>query len=158
MIYFVQAQNDSGAIKIGTSEHVRKRMRHLALELSFPIRVLATVEGGHDKERELHGRFAHHRVYDEWFMPADELLAFIRDEAQPWDNEGWVAKRPGPKPNPPGTLVRVTDEFADALRDASSFEKLSMAEYATVHLLPIVQRRFKDAVVKKAKRMEEEGK
>lgn len=61
------------------------------------------------------------------------------------------------KPKRYGTLIRVTDEFADAMRTASSFENVSIAEYATLHLLPIVQKRYRDALIKKAKKMEEEG-
>jgi hypothetical protein len=53
-----------------------------------------------------------------------------------------------------GTLIRVSDEFAEVIRTASSFEKLSIAEYATMHLLQVVQKRYKEAVVREAKRME----
>ena len=58
-----------------------------------------------------------------------------------------------------GTLVRVSDEFAKALSDATKFEGSSVAEFADAHLLPIVRKRYRDAVLKEAKRMEEsEGK
>jgi hypothetical protein len=60
----------------------------------------------------------------------------------------------GEKPRRYGTLIRVTDEFAQALRRASSFEKVSMAEYAATHLLPVVERRYRDAVLKEARRIE----
>jgi hypothetical protein len=53
-----------------------------------------------------------------------------------------------------GTLIRVSDEFAQAIRDAASFEKLSISEFANNHLLAVVQKRYRDAVVKEAKRME----
>jgi hypothetical protein len=53
-----------------------------------------------------------------------------------------------------GTLVRVSDEFAEALRDVVSFEKTSIAEYADAHLLPIVRKRYRDAVIKKARNLE----
>lgn len=52
-----------------------------------------------------------------------------------------------------GTLIRVSDEFADAIREASSFEKVSMREFADAHLLPVVRKRYRDAVLKEAKRI-----
>lgn len=54
-----------------------------------------------------------------------------------------------------GTLIRVSDVFAEAIGRASSFEKMSVAEYANAHLLPIVEKLFKDAVVREARRMED---
>jgi hypothetical protein len=53
-----------------------------------------------------------------------------------------------------GTLIRVSDKFADALRDAASFEKLSIAEFADAHLLAPVEKRYKEAVIKEARRIE----
>ena len=53
-----------------------------------------------------------------------------------------------------GTLIRVSEEFADAMKDAAGFEKVSMADFADAHLLPIVKRRYRDQVVKTARRLE----
>lgn len=55
-----------------------------------------------------------------------------------------------------GTLIRVTDKFAAALREAASFEGLSMAEFATAHLQSVVEKRFRDAIVRKAKQLGDE--
>ena len=63
-------------------------------------------------------------------------------------------KKTGDPPKRYGTLIRVSDEFAEALRDLTSFEKVSVAEFADAHLLPIVRKRYKDAVLREAKRME----
>lgn len=57
-----------------------------------------------------------------------------------------------------GTLIRVSDEFAKALDDATRFEKTSVAKFADQHLLPVVRKRYRDAVLKEAKRMEEGAK
>jgi hypothetical protein len=57
-----------------------------------------------------------------------------------------------------GTLIRVSDEFAAALRDATGFEKSTVAEYADTHLLPVVRKRYRDAVLSTAKRLEGGGK
>jgi hypothetical protein len=53
-----------------------------------------------------------------------------------------------------GTLIRVSDEFAEALKKAAQFELASMAEFANAVLLPIVEKRYRDAVLREAKRME----
>jgi len=53
-----------------------------------------------------------------------------------------------------GSMVRLSDEFAEALSDAAGMEKLSAAKFADAHLLPIVRKRYRDAVLKEAKRLE----
>jgi hypothetical protein len=69
-----------------------------------------------------------------------------------------VAKKkldtPTGKPKRYGTMIRVSDEFAEALRLATGFEQTSVAEFADAHLLPIVKKRYRDAVMKEAKRIE----
>jgi len=57
-----------------------------------------------------------------------------------------------------GTLIRVSDEFAQALSDATRFDKTSVAEFADAHLLPVVRKRYREAVLKEARRMEGGGK
>ena len=53
-----------------------------------------------------------------------------------------------------GTLIRVSDEFAKALRDVTGFEKSTVAEFCDADLLPLVRKRYRDAILKEAKRME----
>jgi hypothetical protein len=67
-----------------------------------------------------------------------------------------VAKKKSTEPEPSkryGTLIRVSDEFADALRQAAAFEGLSQGEFATRHLLAVVEKHYRDAVLKEAKRI-----
>lgn len=52
-----------------------------------------------------------------------------------------------------GTLIRVSDEFADAIRKASALADVSHSEFADDHLLAIVQRIYRDALAKESKRM-----
>lgn len=63
-------------------------------------------------------------------------------------------KRPGGKGKRDSTMVRVSVRFAEALLQAASFEGGSMAEFADAHLLPVVQKRYRDAVIREAKRLE----
>ncbi len=76
MIYF--ALLDSGAIKIGCSDNVRKRREALISTYGSKVEILATMEGNRETEKELHERFSHLRFgATEQFRPAADLLAFI---------------------------------------------------------------------------------
>src|SRR4051794_7611656 len=63
-------------------------------------------------------------------------------------------KKSGTTPKRYGTLIRVSDTFAQALSDATRFEKTSVAEFADAHLLPVVRKRYRESVLKEARRME----
>lgn len=68
-----------------------------------------------------------------------------------------MAKKNGGEPRKPkryGTLTRLSDKLAKALKEAASFEQISIAEYGDIHILPIVEKKYADAVMKKAKRFE----
>lgn len=56
-----------------------------------------------------------------------------------------------------GVMVRVTDEFAAALRDATGVEHMSAAEFCDAYLLPVVRKHYKAAILKRAKGFEEGG-
>src|SRR5262249_53938206 len=55
--------------------------------------VLAVVEGNRPEEKELHERFCHLHQVGEWFEPGDDLLAFVVQEAHPWDGQDDATKR-----------------------------------------------------------------
>ena len=75
MIYLIQAEG-VGHVKIGfvTGNSASGRFAELQVGSSVPLRLLGTLPGGRDKERELHQRFKHARVRGEWFKPSRELL------------------------------------------------------------------------------------
>lgn len=73
-VYFVRCGD---RIKIGYSENVTKRMASLASAFASPLTLLATMPGPPSLERELHAKFAAHRVRGEWFRRAPDLDAFI---------------------------------------------------------------------------------
>lgn len=62
----------SGFIKIGVSNDPQRRAKQLRL------RLLYVRPGNVSDERALHRRFRAARIDREWFMPSDDLLAFIR--------------------------------------------------------------------------------
>lgn len=140
MIYFLQA-SAGGAIKIGTTKCLSQRLGCLRSETGEELRVLAVMDGGRPEEKSLHRRFAHLRIGKyalcEWFDPAGDLLDFITSDGRPWDGTDEVPRRPNS-----GTLIRVSDEFAEAMRTASSFVRLSVAGYADAYLTPVIAERM----------------
>jgi hypothetical protein len=75
-VYFVR-ESGTGAIKIGMSKQLSKRLSELARILPYAIDLLATIDGGREVEWALHNRFDHARIQREWFRPVPELLAYI---------------------------------------------------------------------------------
>jgi hypothetical protein len=56
---------------------VKARLINLATANPYPLKVLATVEGGKNIERSFHDRFADSFHRGEWFRKTPELIAFI---------------------------------------------------------------------------------
>lgn len=77
MIYFIQAEN--GHIKIGFTDGEDANVRLATLQTGSPVllKLLGTIEGTVEHEKDLHRRFAAHRVHGEWFQAIPELLELI---------------------------------------------------------------------------------
>lgn len=73
-VYFVEGPD--GSIKIGHSRNVSRRVKTIQA-LNPTATLLLDLPGGIVAERDLHQRFAKHRLDGEWFRPAPELLALI---------------------------------------------------------------------------------
>ncbi len=56
-----------------------------------------------------------------------------------------------------GTLIRVSDAFAEAIADITGLEKTNAADFADAHLLPVVKKRYREVILKKARAVEEQG-
>ena len=90
MIYFAQDIRKR-LIKIGYSQDVEKRLKHLSLEatrhqthkhrrgerLYHYLRCLWTEPGGVAREKELHQQFANAKKKGEWFAQSDELCEYL---------------------------------------------------------------------------------
>lgn len=78
MLYFALAEG-VGHIKIGFTdgEDAGERLATLQTGSPVPLRLLGTLPGSLEDEKDLHRRFAAHRVTGEWFKPVPELLAII---------------------------------------------------------------------------------
>ncbi len=94
MIYFIQDEA-TFHIKIGFTDG-EPEDRLAALQTGCPSRIvlLASIAGDRTKEKELHARFAAHRVVGEWFNPSPALLTWlfhglISDAQRVSDATGW---------------------------------------------------------------------
>jgi hypothetical protein len=72
------------------------------------------------------------------------------------DGEGYMpAKKTADENKRKGRLVRVSEEFANALDDIVGLEKTSVAAFADAYLLPAVRKRYKDVILQKARKIAE---
>lgn len=80
-IYFV-VESGSGAIKIGVTTNVKKRVISLQRDTPHTVKLLATMRGNFQVESLLHRLFAYARIRGEWFRPVPELLEYIESLPQ----------------------------------------------------------------------------
>jgi T5orf172 domain len=158
VIYF--AALPGGSIKIGTTENIETRLYSLTSHYGTELALLATMPGDRSVEAKIHERFSHLRLgRTEQFRPAADLMAFIGKPLLVGINpdvvEAMAAEKPARKY---GSLIRVSAEFAEALADAARIEKMSAGEFADAHLLAVVRKRYREVLVKEAKRVEGGGK
>lgn len=73
-VYFVGA---AGLIKIGHAKCVNARMSALQCGCPIQLHLALVIDGGRDREQELHDRFRHLRQHGEWFVHRGELAQFI---------------------------------------------------------------------------------
>lgn len=73
-IYFIQSGD---YVKIGYSKNPEKRLKSLQTGNQAPLKLLLVLDGGTDKEAELHERFAELRSRGEWFYHSNDLAHFI---------------------------------------------------------------------------------
>lgn len=71
------AEREDGAIKIGFSSDVMRRVSELRKQTSSTVQLLACYPGDKPDELRLHRTFKSDLIGDEWFRPSEELLAFI---------------------------------------------------------------------------------
>lgn len=78
-VYFIQ-NGDDGAIKIGMTRKLQKRLADLQVNNPIELRILGAIPTNkpRDLERDLHRQFQEFRVSGEWFSPSEKLLDFIK--------------------------------------------------------------------------------
>lgn len=93
VVYFVQAGDENGPVKIGHTRDLKARMSALANASAVPLVLLGTIQGGRQLEMALHRGFAHLRLEGEWFQAEDDLFHMIAEMFVPDDAlERWESQ------------------------------------------------------------------
>jgi DNA-binding XRE family transcriptional regulator len=77
-VYFIQAGDAEGLIKIGYARTVSRRLADLQRFSAIPLRLLRSIAGNLDTERAIHSTLASHRAHGEWFRPTQMVLAMVK--------------------------------------------------------------------------------
>jgi hypothetical protein len=75
LIYFVQ---NGKAVKIGFTNNLKLRLKHIQLGSHRKIELLRTIPGDENTEREIHWQFGRYRIRGEWFWLKPDLQEFIQ--------------------------------------------------------------------------------
>lgn len=92
-IYFVT--DGTGAVKIGFTENVRRRLAGLQTGHHAPLVLMGAIPATLDAEQFIHQKFKHLKIRGEWFRSTQELIDFIADPVLP------------EPPPPPPIVVKV---------------------------------------------------
>ena len=76
--------------------------------------------GSYKEETELHHRFAHLHIGGEWHRPEPELMAFIAENARPWDGSD-EGRTYGP--------AKLDVEVIALAKKAASMQDKTLADY-----------------------------
>ena len=52
-----------------------------------------------------------------------------------------------------GTMIRVTDDVAEALRKVCALENMTAAEFSETYYLPVIQKRYRELIAAESKRI-----
>jgi len=76
-VYFIQSGNN-GAIKIGYTKDVDRRIKELQTSNPEKLNLLLKVGAEPNDEKVMHDKFKKYCINLEWYSPSDELIKFIR--------------------------------------------------------------------------------
>jgi Meiotically up-regulated gene 113 len=80
MVYLI-ACDKTRVCKIGHTKNIESRLTTLQTGHAYPLRLVFSLEGGHDLERWLHFKFKHLRLKGEWFRFEHHLqLSFAAED------------------------------------------------------------------------------
>lgn len=150
MIYFMQAV-DGGPVKIGFTDDLPTRHYQLERNYGRPLAILATMEGGREREAEIHARFAHLRLgKKEQFRPGVDLMQFIGRPllvgANPDAVELMESREDARR------YVRLDDELCEIGRKLAAIRGTTMTELFTGILKPVVEREYGKELDREAER------
>jgi hypothetical protein len=77
VVYFVGLDGDNSAVKIGFASKIENRLSSLQTSSHHTLKVLATIKGTAEFEKELHRKFAAYHIRGEWFRRTEAIEEFI---------------------------------------------------------------------------------
>jgi len=75
VIYFIEAAEHG--IKIGYTYDIEKRFILIQSFCPIKLKLLCVIKGDPYKEKEIHRKFSHLRMHNEWFKYDNEILNYI---------------------------------------------------------------------------------
>jgi hypothetical protein len=75
-VYFIEAVGLS-RVKIGYSEDPENRLKQLLTGSPVALQIFAKMPGNQPMEKEIHARFLHLKVENEWFHFTDEIKVYV---------------------------------------------------------------------------------
>lgn len=82
VVYFIEAMG-MDLVKIGYTTRFDQRLANILSFSPVAIRVLGELQGGPQREQEIHNLFDATRNHGEWFRKSDALLTFIAENCRP---------------------------------------------------------------------------
>lgn len=70
-VYFVGSEE--GPVKIGFTTELPNRLRSLRNSSPVPLKLLASIPGTRETEKEYHCRFSGYRLHGEWFERSEAI-------------------------------------------------------------------------------------
>ena len=83
LVYFITREDHAGAIKIGWSGDLKKRLQDLQAGRARAAALMATARGGLFLEQMLHTVFARDALRGEWFRRSRTLEMFVESLGAP---------------------------------------------------------------------------
>jgi hypothetical protein len=77
-VYFIEAVGLS-RVKIGYSEDPESRLKQLLTGSPVTLKIFAKMPGNQPMEKEIHARFLHLKVENEWFHFTDEIKTYVEN-------------------------------------------------------------------------------
>lgn len=140
-VYFFQV-GEEGPIKIGyAGRSVLARLKECQVGIPYELRVRGVIaKGDRSLEQQLHGKFERHWIRGEWFIPHDDLLAYVKRHAKPFR----PAKKKRADPSLSLNLIMLSlptavpgdhrpDPMMDALRVLGSMPMESFHQFQASH-------------------------
>ena len=139
MIYFIQAGEPGGPIKIGymrSDRSVERRLGELQVGNPERLHLLAVIEdGGPAQEKLLHRAFASDRMEGEWFRESKSLLGLI-DLAQRFPGLSVFDVLAPKRAKPPAATPRITARALRRRAARAAYERALADGSMTIRRLP----------------------